>query len=90
MAGKGGVNGSMLQYGGGGFGQKAGDVMVRKVAPRPCSFEATSASRFSRVQISLVLREGHLLMDLPIKISPKMVFVCKTDLLGRDNLKPSI
>jgi hypothetical protein len=25
-------------------------------------------------------------MDLPIKISPKMVFVCKTDSLGRDNL----
>ena len=25
MAGNGGVNGSMLQYGGGGFGQKAGD-----------------------------------------------------------------
>ena len=47
-------------------------VMVGKVASAACSFEATS--RFSRVRISLVLREGHLLMDLPIKISPKIVF----------------
>ena len=59
-------------------------VMVGKVASAACSFEATS--RFSRVQISLVLREGHLLMDIPIKISPKMVFACVPDLLGRDNL----
>jgi hypothetical protein len=29
-------------------------------------------------------------MDLPIKISPKMVFICKTDSLGRDNLKDKI
>ena len=62
----------------------AAAVVVGKVASGACSFEATS--RFSRVQISLVLREGHLLMDLPIKISPKMVFVSKTDSLGRDNL----
>jgi hypothetical protein len=53
-------------------------VMVRKVASAACSFE----SRFSRVQISLVLREGHLLMDLPIKISPKIVFDCAPDLSG--------
>jgi hypothetical protein len=32
-------------------------VMVGKVASGACSFEATS--RFSRVQISLVLREGY-------------------------------
>jgi hypothetical protein len=66
----------------------AAAVVVGKVASGACSFEATS--RFSRVQISLVLREGHLLMDLPIKISPKMVFVCKTDLLERDNLNVPI
>ena len=77
---------STVQYGGGGFGQNVG--MVGKVTSAACSFEATS--RFSRVQISLVLREGHLLMSLPIKISPKMVFVCKTDSLKRDNLIHSI
>ena len=60
-------------------------VMVGKVASGACSFEATS--RFGRVQISLVLREGHLLMDLPLKNSPKIVFHCAPDLLGRDNLK---
>ena len=57
------------------FCQKA--VVVGKVASGACSFEATS--RFSRVQISLVLREGHLLMDLPIKISRKMVFSSVSD-----------
>ena len=66
----------------------AAAVVVGKVASGACWFEATS--RFSRVQISLVLREGHLLMDIPIKISPKMVFACVPDLLGRDNLKASI
>ena len=66
----------------------AAAVVVGKVASGACSFEATS--RFSRVQISLVLREGHFLMDLPIKISPKIVFACVTDLLGRDNLNASI
>ena len=86
MAGNGGVNGSMLQYGGGGFGQKAGDgrkgrlgrVLVRS------DVEVKSRSDFK------VLRGSHLLMDLPIKISPKMVFVCVPDLLERDNLKDSI
>jgi hypothetical protein len=63
-------------------------VMVGKVASAACSFEATS--RFSRVQISIVLTEGHLLIDLPIKISPKIVFSCVTDLLGRHNLNRSI
>ena len=29
-------------------------------------------------------------MDIPIEISPKMVFVCKTDSLGKDNLKDPI
>ena len=66
----------------------AAAVVVGKVASGACSFEATS--RFSRVQISLVLREGHFLMDLPIKISPKMVFDSAPDLLRRDNLKRSI
>ena len=68
------------------FCQKA--VVIKKVASGTCSFAATS--RFNRVQISLVLREGHLLMDIPIKISPKMVFACVPDLLGRDNLNASI
>ena len=63
-------------------------VMVGKVASGACSFEATS--RFSRVQISLVLREGHFLMDLPIKISRKLIFACVTDLLGRNNLNRPI
>ena len=73
----------MPQYGEGG-----GSVVVGQVASGTCSFEATS--RCSRVQISLVLREGHLLMDIPIKISPKMVFGCVTDLLGSDNLNRTI
>ena len=63
-------------------------VMVGKVASAACSFEVTS--RFSRVQISLVLSEGHFLMNLPIKISPKMVFACEPDLLGKDNLSLTI
>ena len=66
----------------------AAAVVVGKVASGACSFEATS--RFSRVQISLVLREGHFLMDLPIKISPEMVFACAPDLLGKDHLKDPI
>ena len=62
-------------------------MMVGEVASCACSFEATS--RFSRVQISLVLREGHLLIDIPIKFSPKTVCILKTDLLGKDNLNAS-
>ena len=88
MAGNGGVNGSisMLQYGGGGFGQKAGDgrkgrlgrVLVRS------DVEVWSSSDFTCL-------EGRLfLIDLPIKISPKMVFAFVTDLLGRENLNASI
>ena len=82
MAGNGGVNGSMLQYGGGGFGQKAGDgrkgrlgrVLVRS------DVEVWSSSDFT------CLEGRSFLMDLPIKISPKMVFDCAPDLLGRENL----
>ena len=66
----------------------AAAVVVGKVASGACSFEATS--RFSRVQISLVLREGHFLMDLPIKISQKLIFACVTDLLRRNNLNRPI
>ena len=75
-----------VQYGDGGFLSKSrgarkgrlGRVLVRS------DVEVKSRSDFK------VLRGSHLLIDIPIKISPKMVFVCKTDSLGRDNLNRPI
>ena len=29
---------------------------------------------------------SHLLINIPIEISPKMIFACVSDLLGRENL----
>ena len=67
MAGNGGVNGSMPQYGDGGFGQKAGDGRKGRLG----RVLVRSDVEFSRVQISLVLREVHLFIDLPIKLAKK-------------------
>ena len=86
MAGNGGVNGSMLQYGGGGFGQKAGDgrkgrlgrVLVRS------DVEVWSSSDFT------CLEGRSFLIDLPIKNRTKMVFAFVTDLLGREKLNDPI
>ena len=60
MAGNGGVNGSMLQYGGGqrggGFGQKAGDGRKGAVGDDIVDCEGTSSAV---EQIWQDWREGH-------------------------------
>ena len=59
MAGNGGVNGSMLQYGGGqgggGFGQKAGDGRKGAVGDESLTAKESSAVE----QIWQDWREGH-------------------------------